>query len=132
MARRVEAFVVESGRRDDVDSGQPAQLRKLADVAAGIAGHRVHSRPQTERRRGTDLGRHRRHVAQVEVGVQLDRPTFVDDEVFVGVRDPERAGVDVAEDGSHGGHQTEAAVTDQPPSIARHWPVTVCDSGERK
>ncbi len=154
---RVPALVVEPGRRHDPDPATLGQLGQLAGVPARPAGHRVHGAAQPERRGVADLVGHRQHVRQVEVGLELDRPPAVDDEVLVGVRDPEVARDDVAEHGPDECHRSGsgpasgsaaggavsgsagavcgsagAAVTDQPPSTARTWPVTARASSDSR
>ena len=133
----VVPLVVEPGRGNDLDAGPARHLGELLDVPARVARHRVDDRPQPDRHRGLDLGRHPIDVAEIEVGVHLDRPPAVDDEMLVGVGDPELGRVDVAEDGSDERHAPasgsgETDTTDQPPSILSSCPVTTRDSSDRK
>ena len=139
MRRTVEALVVEAGRGDDVDAGPPRELGELPGIASRIAGHRVHGGAQPEPGGLGHLDRHQVDVAEVEVGLQLDRTPAVDDEVLVGIGDAQVARVDVAEDRPDERHvpgsgrtSGDTDSTDQPPSTVSSWPVTTRDSSDRK
>ena len=80
-----------------------ASLPALRPASQGIASTIARSPSPAA---SADLDRHRVDVAEVEVGLHQDRPAAVDDDVLVGVGDPELGRVDVAEHGPDERHAT--------------------------
>ena len=104
VVRAIEPFVVEAGRRDDADPGAARQLGELLGVTTRVARHRIDGCLESRRGGCTDLVGHAIHIGQVEFGFECRRSTRVDDQVLVGVRDPQLGGLDVARDGPNERH----------------------------
>jgi hypothetical protein len=109
VRRAVVAIVVQAGRGDDVHARPAAQIGEHGGVAAGVAGHRVDGGRQPQVRSRRHLRGHRVDVGEVELGLHLDRPAAVDDEVLVGIGDAHVRRVDVAEDRPNERHDGAAA-----------------------
>ena len=105
MRRAVVAIVVQPGRRDDLDAGPLRDVRELRGVAARVARHGIDHGAQPETGRLGHLGGHRLHVPEIELRLELDRPSPIDHQVLVGVGHAELLGRDVAEHGPDEGHR---------------------------
>ena len=104
----VEAGVVQAGGGDDVHAGAAADGGQLDDVAAGVGRHGVDHGAQPGGHAGAQLVDGVVDALEGDPGVDQLGDATVDDQVLVGVADPEPVAGDVAEHGPDDAHDAAA------------------------